>query len=55
MAPAFLFGQKIKTYVMYDLLKEKPQALKGALWECSQRRFGAYDNIKIVKTPEEII
>lgn len=55
MSPAFLFGQKIETYVMYELLNEKPKALVGDLWECSKNRFKMYGNIKIIGYLNEII
>lgn len=54
LSPAFLFDESIKSYILFNCLKNKPQILKGDLWDCSQERFKKYDNIKIIKSIDEI-
>lgn len=54
LTPVFLFGQNIKSYILYNCLNNQPKILTGDLWDCSRERFIKYDNIKMIKTIEEL-
>lgn len=54
--PIILFGEKAKVRIMYKCLNNKPNILKGDLWECICNRMKyCGDNLKICRNINDVV